>query len=182
MTEIKPEDRISGVLQRTRYNLDFIDDRAGSSGPFEVIQLINSFMGAAVHPWENLLEQENELVNLSAREVFWPNLEKARPDDDEPFDFHEQMAWIRQAFALGNIDYLNADGSIIGIEIRNHGYSRKQKRRITWGTRLDLQQLRQLLDSYCEIAVRIDRHTRAKQPTANDEKGNPPHQPLADTA
>lgn len=168
MTELTPEERIASVLHRTLHNLEYIDRRARPNGPFEVVQLINSFMGAAVHPWENLLKAEDELVNLSKREVKWPSLVKSNPDDDEPSDFHEEMAWIRHAFAHGNIEYLNAEGSIVGIEIRNCGYSRKQQKRITWGTSLDLHQLRQLLDSYAEIAARIVEQTRAKGQVSYD--------------
>jgi|SRR5579884_2892901 len=165
MTAIEPEDRISGVLERTMYNLRFIERRRRPDGPFEVIQLINSFMGAAVHPWENLLSTQEELVNLTAQDVGWPQLIKSEEADDDPADFHEQLAWIRHAFAHGNIEYINEDDSIVGIKIRNKGRSRKQKKDINWGTQLDLRQLRALLVSYCRIAQRIDAHRRGSRGT-----------------
>ncbi len=160
MTEIRPEDKISGVLDRTIYNLEFINEHCHPDGPFEVVQLVNSFMGAAIHPWENLLKEHEQLVNLSENDVNWPPLTKANPNDDDPIDFHEQLAWIRHAFAHGNIEYVNAGGKISGIDIRNSGFSKKQNKRINWGTHLDIDTLGKLLNSYCAMAHRIDKDTR----------------------
>jgi HEPN pEK499 p136 len=156
MTEIKPEEKVARILERTLFNLSFINDHAHDAGPYEMTQLINSFLGAVVHPWENLLRNQPILVNLRGPDVNWPALRKAKPTDDNPLDFHESLAWIRHAFAHGNITYLNADGKIWGIEIRNKGYSKRQKKYIDWGTRLDKTTLRCLLDSYVEIARRVD--------------------------
>ena len=45
---------IHDVIERTMYNLRFIEKHSNVEGPYEVTQLINSFLGAMAHPWEKV--------------------------------------------------------------------------------------------------------------------------------
>lgn len=49
-----PSEPVRDIMRRTMANLDFIEKNAQPDGPFEVTQLINSFLGALAHPWEAL--------------------------------------------------------------------------------------------------------------------------------
>ncbi len=47
-----PNEPLRDVMRRTMKNLEFVERSATPTGPFEVTQLINSFIGALAHPWE----------------------------------------------------------------------------------------------------------------------------------
>ena len=50
---MNPEDPVRDVMRRTMFNLRFIEEHQEQNGPFEVTQLVNSFLGALAHPWEH---------------------------------------------------------------------------------------------------------------------------------
>ena len=41
-----PHDPVRDIMRRTMHNLKFVEARAGADGPYEVTQLVNSFLGA----------------------------------------------------------------------------------------------------------------------------------------
>jgi hypothetical protein len=49
---VMPHEPIRDIMHRTMNNLEFIEAHAAADGPYEVTQLINSFLGALAHPWE----------------------------------------------------------------------------------------------------------------------------------
>ena len=55
------QDRVSMVMERTMFNLNFIKDHKQEDGPWEITQLVNSFLGALAHPWEELKQQFNKM-------------------------------------------------------------------------------------------------------------------------
>ena len=57
------EEKTKEVIRRTMFNLRFVEKHAGQDGPYEVTQLLNSFLGALAHPWEELKPQLS-LVDL----------------------------------------------------------------------------------------------------------------------
>jgi hypothetical protein len=67
-----PTEPIRDVMRRTMANLAFIERHKSDSGPYEVTQLINSFLGALAHPWEDMKSELRHmgLANASARG--WP--------------------------------------------------------------------------------------------------------------
>lgn len=75
----KPRD----MMRRTMFNLRFIEQHASDrNGPYEVTQLINSFLGAMAHPWEEYLKSAEDLP-WSAAEG-WPPLGKDLAGDEGP--------------------------------------------------------------------------------------------------
>jgi hypothetical protein len=50
---MNPEQPVRDIMQWTMMNLEFIEaqPRDPRTGPFEVTQLVNSFLGALAHPW-----------------------------------------------------------------------------------------------------------------------------------
>jgi hypothetical protein len=51
-----PHEPVLDIMRRTMRNLAFIGQRVSIGDPFEVTQLINSFLGALAHPWGKLEE------------------------------------------------------------------------------------------------------------------------------
>ena len=47
-----PHVPVLDTMRRTMMNLAFLERHSAEDGPFEVTQLINSFLGALAHPWE----------------------------------------------------------------------------------------------------------------------------------
>jgi hypothetical protein len=123
MTEIKADEKLRRVMERTMFNLRFVHERRADSGPYEVVQLVNSFSGAMVHPWEVLKEPDSlGLKNVSLAEARlrgWPVLNKRHPSDAEPANYHKMLQWIRNAFAHGNVEFEKLDGHIARIRIWN---------------------------------------------------------------
>ena len=79
-----PHESVRDIMRRTMHNLEFVEARAGLDGPYEVTQLINSFLGALAHPWE---AYRNDLTAMSlavAHTAGWPVIAKERPSDREP--------------------------------------------------------------------------------------------------
>jgi hypothetical protein len=74
-----PHEPVLDMMRRTMANLAFIERNATSGGPFEVTQLINSFLGALAHPWESLKHELNGMSLASATERGSPKLEKELP-------------------------------------------------------------------------------------------------------
>jgi hypothetical protein len=47
-----PYEPVLDIMRRTMANLEFVEEHKSDIGPFEVTQLLNSFLGALAHPWE----------------------------------------------------------------------------------------------------------------------------------
>jgi hypothetical protein len=75
-----PTEPLRDIMRRTIANLEFIERKATPSGPFEVTQLVNSYLGALAHPWERLRVELNEMPLGSAG---WPAIRKERDSDDD---------------------------------------------------------------------------------------------------
>jgi len=75
---MQPENPLLDVMNRTIYNLHFIEDEAKNEGPYEVTQLVNSFLGALAHPWEKF-KIELETISLEeAQDKGWPLVKKIK--------------------------------------------------------------------------------------------------------
>jgi hypothetical protein len=49
---MEPFEEVKDLMKRTMFNLRFVEEHKARNGPYEVTQLINSFLGAMAHPWE----------------------------------------------------------------------------------------------------------------------------------
>jgi hypothetical protein len=79
-----PHEPVLDIMRRTMANLAFIEQRASTDGPFEVTQLINSFLGALAHPWETLWKELNSISISDAERQGWPIPRAERPTDQAP--------------------------------------------------------------------------------------------------
>jgi len=157
-----PTHPVRDVMARTIANLDFVRAHATDDGPYEVTQLVNSFLGALAHPWERLRRDVARESIASATERGWPRLEKERPEDVEPRDLADLLRLVRNAFAHGNIEYQSENGrDITHVRIWNERHGRR-----TWGTRLDIDTLRTFLERFSEMAL----HFAEAWPDATDNR------------
>jgi len=139
------EEQTRDIMRRTVDNLRFVEANARPHGPFEITQLLNSFLGILVHPWER---RERDNINMDTDRVAWPNLSKESPNDAEPRDRAQSITWIRHAFAHGNIELLpGPPGEIGAIRLWNNRDGRRH-----WGVRIDIATLRQLLFAFADLA------------------------------
>lgn len=101
------------LLYRTIQNLKFIDRHKSHHGPFEVTQLINSFLAVVAHPWDQLLDQSKlEQVTLESK-VFkgcrfpvFPSV----PVEGEPAKLdnaYDLLRVLRNGIAHGNMKRLD---------------------------------------------------------------------------
>jgi len=87
-----PQEPVRDIMRRTMQNLEFVEIHAGANGPYEVTQLINSFLGALAHPWEKY-QDDLTATSLEAVQVAgWPVTAEERPTDRDPRSLAELSA------------------------------------------------------------------------------------------
>ncbi|HKH81722.1 MAG TPA: HEPN family nuclease, partial [Methylovirgula sp.] len=124
----------------------------GTNGPFEVTQLVNSFLGALVHPWENLRGDLNDLSISDAIVKGWPPIQRERPSDQEPTSLGDLIRLVRNGVAHGNIEFLpGPQGDIRALSIWN----KDGRGRRTWGTIISTDDMRNLLICFVTIAEEL---------------------------
>ena len=147
-----PTDAIRDVMRRTMANLKFVEERQTPTGPYEVTQLINSFLGALAHPFEALSEDLNRLELGEAAKYGWPEIKKERATDREPGSIGELIRLLRNAMAHGNIEFLSdRRGEIVALRLHNRDRGRR-----TWGAIVTVPDARRLLDRF--VALVEERH------------------------
>ena len=158
-----PNEPLRDIMRRTIHNLEFIEHYAAPSGPFEVTQLINSFIGALAHPWEQLKAELKEMALSNA--VGWPMIQKERPNDDDPKSIGDLVRLLRNAIAHGNIDLLPGDqAEIKALRVWNND---PRSGRRTWGTLLTVADMRLCLIQFVALAEDLyERQIKSKPRTA----------------
>ena len=157
------------LMYRTIHNLDFINREKRHSGPFEVTQLINSFLSVVAHPWDRLLDQkkleETPLASNVFRRCRFPDF-PALPVDGNPARMvyiYDLLRVLRNGMAHGNRELVDRktlrklrqagplprgkESEIAGIKLWNQNDSGAT----TWCTALDIYELRQALDGMMRI-------------------------------
>jgi len=144
-----PTQPVLDIMRRTMLNLEFIEVHADPAGPYEVTQLINSFLGALAHPFEAM---RTELMSLSLAETTtlgWPSITKEKPTDNELTCLGDLIRLMRNGLAHGNVEFLDGgDGQISSLRIWNID---PRTRTRTWGTVLSIDALRLLLCRFVEL-------------------------------
>jgi HEPN pEK499 p136 len=146
---VQPKNQLFDMMERTMSNLDFIEKHKAEHGPFEVTQLINSFLGAMVHPWEELVEDFDEL-SLETAEIYgWPHVTKQRDRDQNPDSLKTLLRWMRNGIAHGNLKFIpDQNDQIEKVEIWNID----DLGRRNWGAVLHVNDLRQFLQCFVKEA------------------------------
>ncbi|MFT4038726.1 MAG: HEPN family nuclease [Thermomicrobiales bacterium] len=154
MTRIRPDDAMHEVMRRTLLNLDFIAVHKSPAGPYEVTQLVNSFAGAMIYPWEkqryNALAHYKQIDLAEARLKGWPVLEKELDTDVEPANYHVMLGYIRNAFAHGNIEFISNKDVIGALRIWNCEFREPKKR--NWGAIVTIRDIEVFLMFFCDLA------------------------------
>ena len=145
-----PNVPVREIMQRTMGNYRFIDKQyQEGEAVFEVTQLVNSFLGAFAHPWE---QWRQELAGISIAEAHkngWPVVTADDPRDDDPQTLGKLLGLIRNSLAHGNIHYLKDHKNDIGaLFIWNEWNGWR-----TWAATLDVSTLRDFLERF-EAAAR----------------------------
>jgi hypothetical protein len=150
---VMPSEPVRDIMRRTMANLAFVEDNARPDGPFEVTQLINSFLGALAHPWEALQSELMALPLSEATERGWPALPKERETDRDPSSLGDLVRLMRNSFAHGNITFLpGAKGEIKALCVWNTHPSNRQR---TWGAIVTVDDARTFLFRFAELAEEI---------------------------
>jgi hypothetical protein len=146
-----PHESVRDIMRRTMHNLEFVEARAGIDGPYEVTQLINSFLGALAHPWE---AYRNDLTAMSlavAHTAGWPAIAKERPSDREPDSLGHFVRLMRNALAHGNVEFLpGASAEIRALRLWNNERGRR-----TWGAVVTVVDMRSFLARFVALAEEL---------------------------
>jgi hypothetical protein len=142
-------------------NLEFVEAHAGANGPYEVTQLINSFLGALAHPWETYRAGLAALSIGSAHNDGWPIINKELRDDREPTSFGDLIGLMRHALAHGNVHFLpGVSGEIQALRLWNIP-PRTGKR--DWGTIITVDNMQTFLKCFVALAEALhDKQSEAK--------------------
>lgn len=149
------------LIERTEANLIHIElspkDRV--RGPFEVTQLINSFLIAFIHSREYWLDQ----IPTTPLPIYgWPAIHtEAKYQANAPDNLRKLVRVIRNALAHGNLEIL-PDTYQGEIEDRNIGFVRlwntpPESEVVIWETTITVADLRQLLTLFLPIAKQLAR-------------------------
>jgi hypothetical protein len=153
-----PHEPLREMMRRTMANLEFVEHHKGNSGPFEVTQLINSFLGALSHPWERLKQDLMMMPLTSCGD--WPLLLKERPKDYDPTSLGDAIRLLRNGIAHGNIVFLpGPQGEIKAIRVWNENRGRRD-----WGTVLTIADLRCFLVRFVGLADTLADQEATMQP------------------
>jgi hypothetical protein len=132
-------------------NLKFIEDRKTKNGPYEVTQLINSFLGALAHPWEIFKEELKSVSLAEAESQGWPIIIKEYQQDNNPKNLGDLLRLIRNGLAHGNIEFIpDSNNEIRSIRIWNHERGER-----TWGANITVQEMRRFLDLFVDLAQEL---------------------------
>ncbi len=144
-----PLDPLLDMMRRSLKNLEFIETHASESGPYEVTQLINSFLGALAHPWERLRCELAAITLADAIASGWPQITKELDTDCEPTSLGDLVRLMRNAIAHGNIELLpGSAGQIQALRLWNSDGRGKR----SWGIILTVAMMRTCLVRFAAFA------------------------------
>ena len=146
-----PQEPVPGLLRRTMFNLSFIESSAGSDGPYETTQLVNSFLAGLAHPWEKYKQELKQKTIEDAVRDGWPELRKKQDSVYDPKNLGDLLRLVRNSFAHGNLEFQSTQGNKI-THIRFWNEDPKQDYRPTWGTIASTDDMRKFLTKFAELA------------------------------
>jgi hypothetical protein len=147
---VMPRKPLLDIMHRTMENLKFVRRHATARGPYEVTQLINSFLGALAHPWETLQPHFKSVSISDAEKGGWPSIRKELSSDDDPQTLADLIGFIRNGIAHGNIEFISgSNGDIDSIKIEN---KKPRTRQRTWGAIVTIDDMDNFLERFVEAA------------------------------
>ena len=168
------------VMRRTKRNLEIIEELhrrglPGAEGPYELTQLLNSFLGAVALPRERDLGPKLATISIEEAEERWrlPRIVDNYPDlpvhthrrPKKPVNLDVLLELMRNGLMHGNIEPITGStGEITRISIENRCGCHRCNGAPTWGTTLDISELRQIFDAFVGVADHLYEVATRKQP------------------
>lgn len=153
-----PHEPVRDVMRRTMHNLKFVKDRASATGPYEVTQLLNSFLGALAHPWEKYRPDLMAISLIAAQADGWPNIRKELPTDIDPSSLGKLVGLMRNAIAHGNIEFVPDDkGQICKLRLWNIPPGKQRN----WGTVITVDDMETFLMCFVKLAEALDKKSKS---------------------
>lgn len=151
--EMNYQDIIRNFVQRTRINLDYIENAlANSDEVYEVTQLVNSLLGLLVFPEQYYFHQIPQIPLEELVTKGWPKI-KVVGDFQPAIDLREQMRYLRNSIAHFNIRFLHdAKDVISGLHIWNTNPHIKGHPK-TWEAEIPLEDLRLLVNKFADLIL-----------------------------
>ena len=147
-----PTEPLLDIMHRSMVNLAFVESRAGPAGPYEVTQLINTFLAALAHPFEAMRDDLMALPLTDAAAMGWPTITKERPSDRDPASLGDLIRLMRNGMAHGNLGYLSdSKGRVCALRVWNT-HPRTGTR--TWGTVVPVVEMRRFLSLFVDLIER----------------------------
>jgi hypothetical protein len=152
------------LLYRTITNYESLERQKQHAGPFEVTQLVNSFLSVLAHPWDQLLDQDAlrcmKLTSPTFRECRFPQFANLPTENTTaaPQNLYDLLRVLRHGMAHENIELLGRkelralrptgtlptakEGEIAGLKIWNQ---KSETGPPNWCTALDVNELKHCL-------------------------------------
>ncbi len=157
-----PHVPVLDMMRRTMMNLAFVERHSAKDGPFEVTQLVNSFLGALAHPWETLKADLPTTSLAEAAAAGWPVPEQQGGRGPSPESLSDLLRLLRNGIAHGNLSFLpDGRGQIQAIRIENY-----DRGRLTWRGVISVQDMRALLHRFVALVEEVDHEARQPKRTA----------------
>lgn len=158
---MQPEEPVYEIMQRTMYNLEFVEKNKSIEGPYETTQLLNSFLGALAHHWEQYRKELNKITIEKAHSMGWPKVEKELDSDINPKHLGDLIRLIRNGLAHGNfILYPDSKKEIKSVLVWNINIRSGVR---DWGAILTIVVLRQFLLKFVELAEKIHKMSPSRK-------------------
>jgi hypothetical protein len=154
-------------MDRTAKNLARIESmkEQGDDSVWELTQLVNSFAGLVLHPWERWDDKLKGISLDSSEGAKWPRLVAEHPQDEQIETVGQLVRLVRNAFALGYIFFHEDDkGEIRELQIWNADQGVR-----TWSSRVSIATLHKLLDAMIEETKTFDDPKQRTMPLHRSE-------------
>lgn len=149
-----PTKPLLDIMRRSMANLAFVEAHASHGGPYEVTQLVNTFLGALAHPFEAMRHDLMALAVSDAATLGWPSIRKERQSDSDPSSLVDLVRLMRNSVAHGNIEFLsNKEDQIHALRLWN---TDPRTRARTWGAIVTIGDMRQFLQGF--VGLIEERH------------------------
>ena len=130
------------VMRRVCFNLGFVDERRTLEGPFEVTQLLSSFLLTLHLNWDDL---DGRWDQLSQKGIGWPKIEQEGLQQAK-----QAIGKMRDALAHGLIAFeSDPEGEIDAI----HLWTCSRQQTVDWDARLSVEQVRQMLKCFVRASA-----------------------------
>jgi HEPN pEK499 p136 len=128
-------------MERTMFNLRFVEERKARNGPYEVTQLINSFLGAMAHPWERW---KKALKEMDQQQDGWPIIVTEEGYSYTPKSRGDLIRLMRNAMAHGDLVFESKGGEIVALSLWNTLND--------WRARVKVEELHSFLTCFVKLA------------------------------